>query len=68
MDLQWERKVGQNVRKFRTQKRLTLQVAADKFGCGLRAWQKFETGTNVELYTLVKIAKTLDVKPYQLLK
>jgi len=68
MQTQWERKVGQNIRKFRIKKGLTLQKTADQFGCGLRAWQKLETGTNFELYTIVKIAKILEVQPYQLLK
>jgi transcriptional regulator with XRE-family HTH domain len=68
MDINWERKVGQNIRKFRIKKGLKLQPCADKFRCGLRAWQKFETGKNFEINTLIKIAKILEVEPYQLLK
>jgi transcriptional regulator with XRE-family HTH domain len=64
----WERKVGQNVRAFRNKRGFTLQNAADSFGCTLRAWQKFETGTNMELFTLVRIAKVLNVEPKELLK
>jgi transcriptional regulator with XRE-family HTH domain len=62
-----ERKVGQTIRKLRMKKALTLQEAADRFGCALRAWQKFETGKNFELYTLARIAKALEVEPKDLL-
>ena len=63
-----ERKVGQNIRVLRQKKGMTLQEAADEFGCVLRAWQKFETGKNIELYTIGRISKVLGVQPWQLLK
>jgi transcriptional regulator with XRE-family HTH domain len=62
-----ERKVGQNIRKLRIKNGFTLQETADRFGCALRAWQKFETGKNFELYTLNRIAKVLNVEPKNLL-
>jgi len=63
-----ERKVGQNIRRLRIKRGFTLQNTADRFGCTLRAWQKFETGKNFELYTLNRIAKVLETEPKHLLE
>jgi len=57
-----ERKVGQNIRRLRIKRGFTLQNTADRFGCTLRAWQKFE------LYTLNRIAKVLETEPKHLLE
>jgi transcriptional regulator with XRE-family HTH domain len=64
----WERRVGQNIRKYRQRRGLTLQETADKFGCALRSWQKFETGKNIELYSLIRISEVLAIEPDKLLK
>ena len=64
----WERKIGRNVRRFRKLQGLTLQQAADQFGCALRTWQRFEEGNNFEVWTLVRIAKTLKIEPWRLWK
>jgi transcriptional regulator with XRE-family HTH domain len=63
-----ERKVGQNIRKYRMKKGLTLLEASNRYHCALRFWQSFETGKNFELYTLERIAKVLDVGVWKLLK
>lgn len=50
-------------------KGLTLQKAADQFGCALRTWQRFEEGNNnFELWTIIRIAKALKVEPWTLWK
>lgn len=64
----WERRLGQAIRKQRVGKGLTLQEAADAYGCTLRNWQFIEQGKSITLKSLFKVAKTLDVEAWKLLK
>jgi transcriptional regulator with XRE-family HTH domain len=64
----WEPKLGHAIRRQRIKRRLTQQAAADLYGCSLRWWQVLEQGRNVSVDVLLKIAKLLKVKPWQLLK
>ena len=60
--------LGKRIQELRKQKKWSQQAAADKYGCIMRRWQQFEEGTNVTLGVLYRLAKTLSVEPWQLLK
>ena len=56
------------IRAARIARGLTLQQAADKYGCTLRGWQFFESGQDLRVSTLYRLAKALDVPVHKLLR
>lgn len=64
----WRRQLGQSIKRFRMERGLTMQKAADKYGCEVRWWAKFEQGRDLKMSLLHRIAAVLRVKPWQLLR
>jgi len=64
----WETKLGDTIRERREKLGLTLQEAADRYGCGLRWWQALETGRNTSIDVLMKVARVLKTDAWRLLK
>jgi transcriptional regulator with XRE-family HTH domain len=63
------RRLGANVRARRTTALLTVKKAAMRAEMHWRHWQKIEAGqTNATLFTLLRLADTLDVDPGELLR
>lgn len=57
-------KIGQNIRRIRKQRGLTIQQLADTVGCDAALMQKYETGDrNPKADRLELIAKGLEVSP-----
>jgi transcriptional regulator with XRE-family HTH domain len=63
----WERRLGKTIRAARMKRGLTLQRAADAYGCDLRHWQFYEQGKPISVRTLLRISKALSIKPSKLL-
>ncbi len=49
-------------------RKLTLQQAADGLGVSLRWWQDLEKGSAISVRTLVRVAASLKVPAWRLLK
>ena len=65
------RAIGQRVRKFREQRKLTVyDITGDDMPIRSRQhWQMIEAGNkNFNVVTLYKVAKTLEVQPEEILK
>lgn len=61
--------VGQNVRAFRAQLKLSQEQLAEKAGFHWTYISGVERGRyNISLDSLVKLAKALEKKPFELLK
>ena len=59
--------IGANIRNHRMKSGLTLEKLGDKIGLDKGNMHKIESGKNVTILTLVKIAELLDVAPAKLL-
>lgn len=66
--VQWETRLGARIKAARKAKGLTLQKAADTYGCSLRWWQEMEQGRNVSVDVLFKLAKVVGIEAWQLIK
>jgi len=64
----WVQKLGKTIRRYRMKRGLTLQQAADAFGCTLHRWQHFEAGEPLKIRTLLKIAAVVRASGWRLLK
>ncbi len=65
----WYKKLGQNIKYYRNQKKLTQEELANLVGLSLEFIGRIEIATNKpSLETIFKIAKALDINPDQLLK
>ena len=64
----WERDLGRTIRRRRMARKLTLQQAADGLGVSLRWWQDLEKGSAISVRTLVRVAASLKVPAWRLLK
>lgn len=64
--------IAANIRHYRTKiPNLTQQIAAEKIGCSLQAWQRWESKSDPELpqlLSLFEIAHLLKTSPSELLK
>lgn len=57
-------KIGQNLKRIRKQRNMTLQQVAEKVGCDYALIRKYETGDrNARYDRLSEIAEALDVHP-----
>jgi transcriptional regulator with XRE-family HTH domain len=60
--------VARRIRRYRLDRGLTQETAAEHYGCTLRHWQRLEDGTqNPSLTVLVRISRVLAIKPFKLL-
>jgi transcriptional regulator with XRE-family HTH domain len=58
-----------NVRRLRTEQRLSVEEAADRAGMHWRHWQKVESGDHgVTLRTLAKLSVALRIEASELLR
>jgi len=60
-----------NIKKYRKKLHLTQEQAAERTGMSVNYWQRLELPAQIELPSFLafaRIAQTLRVKPYQLLK
>ena len=55
------RKLASRIRELRRSKEMTVEEAAQKYGCSRRWWVSLEQGQNVSVDTLARIAKVLGV-------
>jgi len=63
------KKLGKNIKNIRKEKELTQEELSEKVGVSLEFIGRIEIATSKpSLDTLFKIAKALDVEPYELLK
>jgi len=63
--------VAKNMKKYRTALGLTQEQAAEKADMTVKYWQRLEMTSQIDLPSLpalFKIAKTLKIQPFQLLK
>ena len=63
--------VGANIRKYRKKLHITQEQAAERAEITAPYWQRLELVSQTDLPslpTIFKIAKALNIKPYQLLK
>ncbi len=60
--------VGRNINAARRMKGFTMQQLGEDIGMDRAAISKIESGKNVTLETLVKIAAALEVQPAELLQ
>jgi len=62
-------KLGKNIKKIRKEKGLTQEQLSEKVGVGLEFIGKIEIAKKKpSIDTFFKIAKALEVEPYELLK
>ena len=64
----WKKQLGRNIGLYRKKRGLTQEQAAELYDCSLRAWQRWERGVNMEIVSLIKIARIVAVKPSKLLE
>jgi len=64
----WEKRLGEAIRTHRKKRGLTLQQAADQYGCNLRWWQALEAGRNTSIDVLMRVSKVVKVDVWKLLK
>ena len=57
---EWERRLGEDVRKLRQRRRLTQVELADRANISLSAVKYLETGKGSSLATVVRVARALD--------
>jgi transcriptional regulator with XRE-family HTH domain len=63
-----QRRIGDRIRKKRTELKLTQELLAENAGMGWRHLQKIEAGEiNLTLRTLCRVASALQVKPQSIL-
>ena len=67
-EVPWERRLGRTIRRYRMSRKYTLQQAADRLGVSLRWWQDLEKGTAISLRTLIRVAATLGIPAWKVLK
>ena len=63
--------VAANIRKHRKKRHMTQEQAAERAEITVAYWQRLELISQTDLpslTTLFKIAKSLNIQPYQLLK
>ena len=60
--------IGANIRNHRQKSGFTLEMLGDKIGLDKGNMHKIESGKNVTILTLIKIAELLDVAPGKLLE
>jgi transcriptional regulator with XRE-family HTH domain len=63
--------LAKNLRKYRTRLKLTQEQASEKADITMKYWQRLEMESQIDLPSLpvlFKIAKSLKIQPYQLLK
>jgi len=57
---EFERKIGKVTRELRLKKNLTQEQAADRCGCSLEQWKRYEMKGFLSIRVLLKIAVSLD--------
>lgn len=63
------KKLGKNIKYFRKERELTQEELAEKVGVSLEFIGRIEIATSKpSLDTLFKIAKALNIEPYELIK
>lgn len=63
------RRLAVNVRRLRTEARLTIKQCATRSELHWRHWQKIEAGeNNATLFTIVRVAEALETTPADLLR
>jgi len=63
--------IATNIRKYRKKRRMTQEQAAERAEITSAYWQRLELVSQSDLpsvHTIFKIAKALNIHPYQLLK
>jgi len=63
--------IATNIRKYRKKRRMTQEQAAERAEITAAYWQRLELISQTDLpsiHTIFKIAKALNIHPYQLLK
>jgi len=63
--------IATNIRKYRKRRRMTQEQAAERAEITSAYWQRLELVSQSDLpsvHTIFKIAKALNIHPYQLLK
>jgi DNA-binding XRE family transcriptional regulator len=63
--------IATNIRKYRKKRRMTQEQAAERAEITSAYWQRLELISQPDLpsiHTIFKIAKALNIHPYQLLK
>jgi len=63
--------IATNIRKYRKKRRMTQEQAAERAEITAAYWQRLELVSQSDLpsvHTIFKIAKALNIHPYQLLK
>ena len=63
--------IATNIRKYRKKRRMTQEQAAERAEITSAYWQRLELVSQDDLpsvHTIFKIAKALNIHPYQLLK
>ena len=60
--------LAHRIRQLRRAKGLTVEAAANRYGCSRRWWVSLEQGQNVSIDTLSRIAKVLGVPLKSLLE
>lgn len=68
MDTKFHKKVGQNIKRLREQKKISQFKLAVETECTPSTIAGIEAGINTTLARLNAIAKALGVEPYELLK
>ena len=67
---EWQaiKKIGTNIKELRTKKNWTLESVEERGYRSWKHWQSIEAGQrNINMTTLLRIAKVLKVKPERLL-
>jgi transcriptional regulator with XRE-family HTH domain len=63
--------IATNIKKYRKKRRMTQEQAAERAELTSAYWQRLELVSQSDLpsvHTIFKIAKALNIHPYQLLK
>ena len=63
--------IATNIKKYRKKRRMTQEQAAERAEITSAYWQRLELVSQSDLpsvHTIFKIAKALNIHPYQLLK
>ncbi len=60
MRMDFDRKIGEVIRDLRLKKGLTLDQAADQYGCPVDQWVKFENGKIRSIRVFLEIAFSID--------
>jgi len=67
-DQSWKRQLGKTIKRYRIEKGLTQEEAAERYGCTLRWLARLKRGRNVSVEILLRIGKTVGAKDSKLLE